>query len=442
MQLYYEEEKNTKKSKAPIFIGIFILLLLILTVVIVYLIMYLKSNVLKVKIDGKSNSEFAKLIVQADSNGETEMYFPIRKIAKYFGYKDYSGDFKTKSEDSTKCYVDNETEIAMFTQNSDTLIISREDTPIEEFTLDKRVIEKNGELYTTIDGIEKAFNITFNYKTETKQVTIYTMEYLVQYYATKLKLEKPSEEYADKKAILNQMIIFYDETMKKYGVMDVTTGKYVLENKYDSISYLPYSSQFLVQSNKKYGVMDKNAKVKLKIAYDEIKIGDNTKGLYVVKENDLYGVVDNSGNVIIQSNYNQIGVDLDTFGENGLENQYVLVGEVIPVKRDKLWGFYNIKGEKITDLIFTEVGCNSAKVANAYPAVVIPSFKAIVVKLINQANEEKYTIINTGGQQLVTAVLDSVYLIPDASTGKNTYYITYNGNTKNAEETLSAIGYK
>ena len=224
--------------------------------------------------------------------------------------------------------------------------------------------------------------------------------------------------------------------------MDVTTGKYVLENKYDSISYLPYSSQFLVQSNKKYGVMDKNAKVKLKIAYDEIKIGDNTKGLYVVKENDLYGVVDNSGNVIIQSNYNQIGVDFDTFGENGLENQYVLVGEVIPVKRDKLWGFYNIKGEKITDLIFTEVGCNSAKVTNAYPAVVIPSFKAIVVKLINQANEEKYTIINTSGQQLVTAVLDSVYLIPDASTGKNTYYITYNGNTKNAEETLSAIGYK
>lgn len=443
MQLYLEEEKSNKKSKAPIFIGIFIILLILLTAVVIYFIMYLKSSVLKVKIDGVSKSDFAKLIVQTtQSNGETEMYFPIRKIAKYFGYSDYSGDFKTKSEDSTKCYVDNTEEIAMFTQNSDTLIMSRNNSPLEEFTLDKKVIERNGELYTTIDGIEKAFNILFDYKTDTNQITIYTMEYLSQSYATRLKIEKPSEDYQDKKAILDGMMIFEDEDTKKFGVINVSTGKELLETKYDTISYLPYTSQFLVQSNSKYGIMDKNAKIKLKIAYDEISVGDNKNGLYVVKENSLYGVVNNSGNVVIPSNYNQIGIDLETFEVNGIENQYVLLGDIIPVKRDKLWGLFNVKGEKITDLIYTEIGCSNAKVINSYPAVVIPSFKAIIVRLINQANEEKYTIINTTGQQLVTAVLDSVYLMTDASTGKNTYYITYNGNTKNAEETLSAIGYK
>ena len=445
MELYYEEEKQTnKKSKAPIFIGIFILLLVILTAVIIYFIMYLKADVLKVKIDGVSKSEFTKLIIQnqAQTNGEVEMYFQIRKVAKYFGYSDYSGDFKTKSEDSTKCYVDNNDEIAMFTQNSDTLIVYREDTPLEEFTLDKKVVEKNGELYTTIDGIEKAFNIIFNYNKANNLITIYTLEYLSETYATQLQISKPSEEFADKKAVLDGMIIFQDEQTQKYGVINVSTRKSVLETKYDSISYLPFSSQFLVQSNKKYGIMDKNAKVKLKIAYDDIKVGDNKDGLYVVKENNLYGVVDNTGSVIIASNYDQIGVNSDTFEQNGIENEYVLLNEIIPVKRNKTWGFFNIKGEKISDLIYTGVGCDNIRnVTNAYPTVVIPGFNAIIVKAISKSNEEKYTIINIKGEQLVATVLDSVYLITDASSGKNTYYITYNGKTENAEERLAAMGY-
>ena len=51
MELYYEEEKQTKKkSKAPIFIGIFIILLVLLTTIIFCAIMYIKTAILKVKI--------------------------------------------------------------------------------------------------------------------------------------------------------------------------------------------------------------------------------------------------------------------------------------------------------------------------------------------------------------------------------------------------------
>ena len=83
------------------------------------------------------------------------------------------------------------------------------------------------------------------------------------------------------------LLITKNETQEKYGVINVETGKYVLETKYDSISYLPYLKQFLVSSNGKYGIMDQNGKIKLKVAYDDIQVCDNENELYVVKENDL-----------------------------------------------------------------------------------------------------------------------------------------------------------
>ena len=65
-------------------------------------IMYIKTAILKVKINGVSQNDFGKLVqMTTTSDNKTEMYFPIRKIAKYFGYSDYAGDYSTKSEDST-----------------------------------------------------------------------------------------------------------------------------------------------------------------------------------------------------------------------------------------------------------------------------------------------------------------------------------------------------
>lgn len=38
-----------------------------------------------------------------------------------------------------------------------------------------------------------------------------------------------------------------------------------------------------------------------------------------------------------------------------------------------MWGFYNTKGERITDFSFVDVGCKESKVTNTYPVVEIPS---------------------------------------------------------------------
>lgn len=135
---------------------------------------------------------------------------------------DYAGDYSTKSEDSTKCYVDSGEEIALFTVSSNTIIISRDGFPIEQVEIDKKVVEKDGELYTTEDGIEKAFNIIFEYAEDTKTINIYTLDYLVTAYLQQYKLDEKNgpETISDKKAILEGLLIYQtDDSNKKYGVM-------------------------------------------------------------------------------------------------------------------------------------------------------------------------------------------------------------------------------
>lgn len=440
MEIYYEEEKqNQKKSKTPIFIGIFIILLIILTIIVVYAIMYIKTKVLKVKIDNVSQNNFGKLIISTTTNGEEKMYFPIRKVAKYFGYSDYAGDYSTKSEDSTKCYVDNGEEIALFTLNSNVIILARNKFPNEEITIDEKIFEQDGELFITKDGLEKAFNVILNYETTNNTINIYSLNYLVLSYANNYNLSK--KEYSidinDEKAIREGLLIVQENS--KYGLLDVRTGKYILETKYDFISYLPYMSQFLVKSNGKYGITDKNGKIKIKVSYDDIEIADSKNKLYIVKESSLYGMVNSDGKIILPSSFQSIGINGNNFEQNRIDNQYILVKELIPVKFNGLWGFYNINGEKVTDFIFTDIGCTISSVTNSYPVVEIPSLNLVVVKV----NEKNYNLINRKGVIRINAPLNSVYLKTDAATGKNTYYMTYGGSseiTRDIEEIFASLG--
>lgn len=440
MELYYEEKKGEeKKSKAPIILGILIFLFVIITAGLIYFIVYLQGTILKINLNGTLTSKLSEVIDVQTTESGTTFYFPIRRIASYFGYRDYSGDFKNKSEDSSKCYVDNGQEIAMFTLNSNSLIISRGNSDYEEFILDKNVFEKNGELYTTEQGLEKAFNISFSYDEEKNVINMYTMDYMYGVYAQRLNIDVDVEKVnlVDKKAILSGMIIVYDKELKKYGVVDVQTGKYILESKYDEISYLSYTKNFLVGNDHKYGIVSSDAKVQVQIAYDDISILDNKRGLYLVKEGNLYGVVNSQNSIILATNYQQIGVDGNTFEQNALDNQYILLDNLIPVKRNNMWAFYDISGNPVTEFTFTGIGCSSSKVTNSYPLVVIPSLGMIVVE-----KDKYYNLIDAQGKyKISTFALDSAYIIHDGATGKNTYYMTYNGNTDNIEERFKAQGY-
>ena len=439
----YEEVDNKKKSKLPMIIGILLTVLIILIIVIIGTIIYLKQSVMQITVNGQNKNEIEKLLyIPEDDN--TKLYIPIRAIAKYLNYNDFRGDYKIKSEDSTKCYVKNENEIAMFTKDSDTLVKTRGDSDYEYVKLEEKVLEKDGELYTTPSGIEKAFNTLFEYNANKKNINIYTMDYLNQVYASKLKIDgetvKLSEEYSDQKAIFEGLIIVIKNN--NYGVIDAESGNPILEFKYEDIKYLPATSDFLVKSNNKYGVIGKDTSIKVRTVYDEIKIMDNQNGLYLVKQNNLYGVIDTKGKTIISPEYKQIGIDISKFTQNGIENQYVLLNKIIPVKNNQdLWGMFDIKGQLVKDFIFTGIGCSSSnlsKIANAYPAVVIPSYQVIIVE-----KDKHYNIITTSGEELIpTYVLETIYLKTNTETGENTFYMAYNNNEKvmSVEEWLASTG--
>lgn len=439
----YEEVDNKKKSKLPMIIGILLTALIILIIVIIGTIIYLKQSVMQIIVNGQNKNEIEKLLyIPEDDN--TKLYIPIRAIAKYLNYNDFRGDYKIKSEDSTKCYVKNENEIAMFTKDSDTLVKTRGDSDYEYVKLEEKVLEKDGELYTTPSGIEKAFNTLFEYNANKKNINIYTMDYLNKMYASKLKIDgetvKLSEEYSDQKAIFEGLIIVIKNNI--YGVVDVESGNPILEFKYEDIKYLPATSDFLVKSNNKYGVIGKDISIKVRTVYDEIKIMDNQNELYLVKQNNLYGVIDTKGKTIISPEYKQIGIDISKFTQNGIENQYVLLNKIIPVKNNQdLWGIFDIKGQLVKDFIFTGIGCSSSnlsKIANSYPAVVIPSYQVIIVE-----KDKHYNIITTSGEELIpTYVLETIYLKTNTETGENTFYMAYNNNEKvmSVEEWLASTG--
>ena len=440
MELYQETE-NMKKSKLPMIIGICLAILIIIIIAIIVAIVYLNGSVMKITINGQKNNNIEKMLYIPEDD-VNKVYIPIRAIAKYFNYEDYRGDYKIKSEDSSKCYVKNENEIAMFTKDSDRLVDSRGDSDYEYITLDEKVFEKDGELYTTPDGIEKAFNVLFQVDISKKKIDIFTMDYLNQYYATRLKIDGQTEEltkeYADKKAIFKNMIIVIKN--KQYGVVNAETGEAVLENKYEEIKYLPATSDFLVKSNGKYGVLGSDASVKVRVTYDDIKIMDNQNGLYLVKQNNLYGVVDTKGKVIMNPEYNQIGVDINKYANSGIENPYVLLDEIIPVKNSGgLWAIFNKKGEKIRDFEFSNIGSgtsSSTQSANNYPAIVIPSYKIIIVE-----KDKHYNLMTTNGEELVPSyVLENVYIKNNTDTGENNYYMTYNNKVMSVEEWLASTG--
>lgn len=441
MELYDENmyniqaKANQKKSKVPVIIGVCIALLVVVTIVIIYGIIYLKKSITTIELDGKANNEIESVLhIEATEEG-LQLYMPIIKMSQFFGYEGFVGDYINKSEDKSQCHTISENETVAFTKGSNTIVKIYKDAENEYITIDKPVFEKDGELYTTIDGIEKAFNVLFGYDEEFKNIEIFSMDYLISHYVQNLKIQKYSTSFADKKAIFENMIIIQDDN--QYGVINIETQRPILETKYEQITYLPSTTDFLVKSNGKYGIVTKNAEVKIRTVYDEIKIIDNKNGLYLVKENNLYGIVNIDGKVIITPEYKEIGANIDKYSQNGLESKYILLNKIIPIKNDKdLWGLFDINGKQIAEFQYTGLGCSTSVATNAYPVLVIPKHKIIVVQ-----KDKYYSLITLDGEQLIPDnVLNSVYLKLDISAVENQYYMTYNEKTINVEEWLKSTG--
>lgn len=441
MELYDDvEQDNKKNSKLSKIIIAIIIILAIIIIGIIGTIIYIRSSIMQITLNGENSTKLEEiLLIEQDSNGVDKCYIPIKKIAPLLNYEAFNGDYIYKSEDLTKCYVQNSGEVAIYSLDSNIIAKTTNGIDYEYIEIDENVFEKDGELYTTVEGIRKGFNAQFTYNEKNKRISIYTMDYLINYYMSNLIKSKNIKEYStdinDKKAIFENMLII--KVNDKYAVIDAKTGEYILEAKYDEIKYIPTTNNFMVKSNNKYGIVEKDTSIKINIAYDEIKLIDTRRILYLVKQNGLYGLLGEQGNNILAVDYEEIGLSTNAFKENGVENNYIILNELIPVKSNNLWGFFDLEGNKKIDFKYATLGCETSKVANSYPVLIIPNHNIIVI-----GNEKMFNLMTREGKEIVSGgfLLDSVYMRINTTTGERSYFMTYNGNTENIENRLSALG--
>lgn len=433
MTLLDEEEINKpkKKNKLRSYIIILIAILSVLCIGIIVLLLYIVKNPNEdgVYIGDKYYPNLEKIFdINQDENGEKTIYIPIKEFASQsnlsLGYIGYTGEYNPKNEDESKCYVLKEKyEVTIFTEDSDIIYklnLQSKNAEYETYKIDSKVFKNNDQLYTSLDGIEKAFNIKISFEgKESNKIKIKSIDDIIKEKEENLKniankeygeLTSVTTNFNDAKTVLENMIIVKNKN-NQYGLVKTDKNpSFILEPKYDSISYICQSESFLVSSDKKYGIFSKEGKKKIGILYDEIISMGQDYGFYIVKLDDNYGVVDGNGKIIIHPENEEIGIDIEPFSYNNIKNGYILLNKLIPVKKDGLWAFYNTDGKLLTnkEKFYKNIGCTNIKgEKNSYALLEIPECNLVVV----QDNDEKFSFVNTDGDDtILPVVFDRIYI--------------------------------
>ena len=437
MEESFQNNEINKKKRATniILVAIFIVLVAIISI-IVYLA-YTKKSQMKLYLDGKQNQKVLEmLLIKEDGT----INIPIKQIAEYLGYDSFNGEYAEKSEEISKCYVQSKTneEICNFELGSKKLYkldLSNSNKNYEYYYTKNAVFSNNGILYGDTEIIEKAFNVIFNYDKDKNTITISTMPYLIQSYTGKVLdygYKEISDVFANKKAILQNMIVVKKED-KKYGVIDLK-GNAILEAKYTNITYLPSIGDFLVDNDKKIGVMSNEGATKIRLMYDSIELMDKDAGLYLVKKDNKYGVLDLKGNSKIDINNDEIGMDITKFERNDIKSKYILAGNLIPVKREQYWGLYDKNGQQVVNFEYDSFGYIASSNKNALNLLVIPDYNVLIA-----CKNKKYTLLNSYGKELFAApVADDIYMTIEGN--EKQYKILANNNLYDAIEFLKSQG--
>ena len=440
MEESFIDKEEKKKKRTPMLILIAIFIVLIAIIVIVVYLSKVQNSKLKVYLNGQVNNKIIEtLLFKEDGTVSVQ----INGISNYLDYTFYRGHYEDKSEERSKCYIENseQTEIANFELGSKKiykldLTKDNQNKTYEYFYANKEIESNNGELYASTDAIEQAFNVSFEYDKDKNVITILTMPYLVNAYSTKAldyKYKEMSDVLANQKAILQNMLVAKKDD-KIMGVVKASDGSPVLEAKYDNITYLPTIGDFIVETNKKVGVISADGKTRIKMVYDSIELLDQDSKLYLVKRDGKYGVIDFFGELKIDTSNDEIGMDISKFDRNDIKNKFILADNLIPVRQGTTWAMFDKTGKQATFFVYDNFGYIATNNKNTYNLLVIPEYNVIVAKRNN-----KYTLLNSYGKELFAApVADDIYMT--ISGNKKEYKIYANNNLYDAVEFLQSIG--
>ncbi len=436
MQLYDESLNKPKQSNTLMTIILIFIVLLVLGIIGILVFMTtITDDSLKIYIDGQIASLPEDVLIIDSTTGKT--YIDIKGIAPYLGYNAHNGEYKVYSEDTNKCYVDNANETASFFLNSNRIskVVPLETEDYEDYTIEDTIISRNGKLYSSPEGIQIGFDVTYEYNKANNTISIFTLPYLVEYYQPILEsygYKGVSKEFVNQKAILYDMFVVTKDN-KTYGVINAKNEE-IISSKYQKMQFNENLQEFYVTSTtNKVGIITSKAETKINLLYDSISMLNKETGLYIVKNNNKYGVLNNNGDTVIYLEYDSIGINPTNFPADTIKNKYLLFDNAIPVCQNEKWGLFNKNGKLILPVEYDMIGYIGKKSDRALNSLlVIPNYKAIVLGKEVEQNKEKvelYTIVDYEGKIIVPCALSSAYSV--TSGGTNTYYMEYNGQTIN-----------
>ena len=440
----FVQKEKKKKANAKKIVLAFIIIITIAMVGIMIALLNIKAKRITVYVDGVVNTElFSKLRLERDDKGEiTKILIPVKEIAHFVGYSAYNGDYQTKSEETNKCYVISESEVANLTLQSKRvykLNLEDESTDYQYYDMEDKVEAYDGELYITPSGMEQVFNTNFVYNKSQRTIIVETLPYLVGVANTKVMeygFDKLSESFANCKAIFDDLYIVTkgkEGQDARYGIVDATNGKVLVEAKYTDMEYLANVKDCIVADGAKFGVAaPKEKRIKIQVVYDDVELIDKDKGLYLICKNRKYGIVDLRGATKVPTELDEVGVDITKFPENNLKNKYLLADSLIPARQGDKWGLVGVDGNVVADAEFDSLGYIPSTNINAKPLLVIPGYDVIVV-----CKDKRYNVVNKSGNVVLPAYVDDIYMTYE--NGKYNYWMNVNG-PQNILDFLNSIG--
>lgn len=449
MKLIDESYSSNKSNKTLLIAGIIgIVLLLVIIISLLVFVVVTSANTLSLLVNNKKAT-------QCLLDKENVMYVGIEDLTQYLG-DGYTYKSGTKTgEDDNKCYITNSNimESTFFEVGSSNIYKIQEDSnETEYYKLDSPIIKENGKIYMPINSVNTALNaVLVNNKNKYSITTIEAIE--AKYNKTKSKTFLPDESIvwntlpSNKKLLKKGLVITKDSNglmgvakvntsyNKKTKITSVYTDS-IIDQKYDYIKYIEKYNELIVESNGKRGIIklgEENGNITrntlVSLQYDDIK--PITEELFLVTDNTSekdkkYGIVkatDGTEEQLLSIEYEKIGVDLEKFPNNDLTSEFLLYDSIIPVKKDNLWGFVNLKGKIVANFEYSTIGCVGNNANNN--VLIIPERNAIVVK-----RGEKYGIITKSNTLITKFVFDKVY--KTTVDGNNKYFVDIGGKEYNA----------
>lgn len=444
-----KKENSKRKLKIPKFLIILIIILFIILTLIFILMLTLKS---KIDYNGftlyVNNKQWSISSEEMFAFNKGELYIEVNpRLYSEFGFEINTINFNEINDGIFEIISENE--IIRLTGDANYVQIMNLDSYPQRFIKyslkNKIIFTENLSFYLSQNDFETIFNSRVDYLKDKKIIKIESLNYIKYNIKSEFSdnaIDEEEDLFKDDltqnySALLNDFVIVKDSETKLFGIERISKKDLIVKKIYTEIEYVKSLNQFIVtdgSGNK--SIIDSNGNKITKTNYSDINLIDAIYDLYYVKVDEKDGVIDSNGEYILQPIFEKVGYvdgDMD-YSDSKIYNPYLFFNKLIPVSNNGLWGFYNIKGDKIVEVQYSDIGEdteNNDLDINKYnlsssqvtPVSLIDEDgkEDIVIKQKDNEGKDVYGLIDSSGNVIVNIISNGIFRIETPTENNQDY---------------------